>query len=82
MMNELSTLASGFEIYGGQLRFELFNWLENECKALHSVCDFKLDDLYLLNNVSNKILNLNEKRNNIEKYIFVFIIIFFFKYKI
>lgn len=48
MMDELATLASGFEIDGGQLRFELFKWLENECEILHRICDFRPDDMQLL----------------------------------
>lgn len=43
MMDEMSTLASGFEIDGDQLRFELFKWLERECGILHEICDFRLE---------------------------------------
>lgn len=43
MMDEMATLASGFEIDGGQLRFELFKWLERECAILHEICDFRFE---------------------------------------
>lgn len=43
MMDEMATLASGFEIDGGQLRFELFKWLERECTVLREICDFSLE---------------------------------------
>lgn len=49
MMDEMSTLASGFEIDGGQLRFELFKWLESECSVLHEICDFQIDETPGLN---------------------------------
>uniref|UniRef100_A0A7E4VLC2 WD_REPEATS_REGION domain-containing protein n=1 Tax=Panagrellus redivivus TaxID=6233 RepID=A0A7E4VLC2_PANRE len=42
-MEELSTLASGFEVDGGQLRFELFRWLEKECLVLRDICDYQVD---------------------------------------
>uniref|UniRef100_A0A914ZRW3 RAVE complex protein Rav1 C-terminal domain-containing protein n=1 Tax=Parascaris univalens TaxID=6257 RepID=A0A914ZRW3_PARUN len=41
MMEELSTLASGFEVDGGQLRFQLFKWLEKEVDVLKEVCDYE-----------------------------------------
>lgn len=34
MTEELSTLASGFEVDGGQLRYQLFHWLEKEVDVL------------------------------------------------
>ncbi len=37
MTEELSTLAIGFEVDGGQLRYQLFNWLEKEVEVL-KVC--------------------------------------------
>lgn len=43
MVEELSTLASGYEVDGGQLRYELFKWLENEFDVLRRVCDYKTD---------------------------------------
>ncbi|VDM39617.1 unnamed protein product [Toxocara canis] len=41
MMEEMSTLASGFEVDGGQLRFQLFKWLEKEVDMLKEVCDYQ-----------------------------------------
>ena len=32
MMEELSTLATGFEVDGGVLRYQLYIWLEREVK--------------------------------------------------
>lgn len=63
MMDELATLASGFEIDGGQLRFELFKWLENECKVLHTICDFQLDDFYPHTNDSSNISDLGDEES-------------------
>uniref|UniRef100_A0A915EBL8 RAVE complex protein Rav1 C-terminal domain-containing protein n=1 Tax=Ditylenchus dipsaci TaxID=166011 RepID=A0A915EBL8_9BILA len=59
MMDELATLASGFEIDGGQLRFELFKWLESECEVLHEVCDFHPN--VALNNTDFSILADSEQ---------------------
>ena len=39
MTDELNTLASGgYEVAGGQLRLELFCWLEKECEVLRRIC--------------------------------------------
>lgn len=43
MVEELSTLASGYEVDGGQLRFELFKWLEKEFDVLRRVCDYQTE---------------------------------------
>ncbi|KAE9556016.1 hypothetical protein FO519_000762 [Halicephalobus sp. NKZ332] len=56
-MDELSTLASGFEVDGGQLRCELFRWLEKECVVLRDICDYQMD--LSLNN-SGQISDLEE----------------------
>ncbi|KAG0712235.1 DmX-like protein 2 [Chionoecetes opilio] len=40
MMEELATLATGCEVDGGQLRYELYVWLEREVEALKEVCDY------------------------------------------
>lgn len=79
MMDELSTLASGFEIDGGQLRFELFKWLENECKVLHTICDFQVDDLYLFTNRSSNISGLDEEESELERFFLFKIRHFLFK---
>uniref|UniRef100_H2LCH0 Dmx-like 2 n=1 Tax=Oryzias latipes TaxID=8090 RepID=H2LCH0_ORYLA len=38
LMTELRTLATGFEVDGGKLRFQLYNWLEKEIAAMHKIC--------------------------------------------
>ena len=43
MMVELSTLATGFEVDGGQLRYQLYVWLENEVEVLHRLCQYGSD---------------------------------------
>uniref|UniRef100_A0A672YKJ1 Dmx-like 2 n=1 Tax=Sphaeramia orbicularis TaxID=375764 RepID=A0A672YKJ1_9TELE len=37
LMTELRTLATGFEVDGGKLRFQLYNWLEKEIARSSSV---------------------------------------------
>ena len=43
MMEELATLATGFEVDGGQLRFQLYIWLEREVEVLKKICKYGLD---------------------------------------
>ncbi|XP_037874527.1 dmX-like protein 2 isoform X1 [Bombyx mori] len=40
LMEELSTLATGFEVDGGHLRFQLYIWLEREVEALRRLCGY------------------------------------------
>ncbi|XP_057663826.1 dmX-like protein 1 isoform X3 [Diorhabda carinulata] len=40
LMEELSTLATGFEVDGGQLRYQLYMWLEREVEALRELCNY------------------------------------------
>lgn len=40
VMEELSTLATGFEVDGGQLRYQLYVWLEREVEALRTLCSY------------------------------------------
>ena len=40
MMEELATLATGFEVDGGQLRYQLFLWLEREVDVLKILCNY------------------------------------------
>lgn len=40
LMEELSTLATGFEVDGGQLRYQLYVWLEREVDALRQLCNY------------------------------------------
>lgn len=41
LMTELRTLATGYELDGGKLRFQLYNWLEKEIEAMHRICNYK-----------------------------------------
>ena len=47
MMEELSTLATGFEVDGGLLRYQLYIWLEREVDALKQLCNYGATDSYL-----------------------------------
>lgn len=40
LMEELSTLATGFEVDGGQLRYQLYVWLEREVETLRQLCSY------------------------------------------
>lgn len=40
MMEELSTLATGFEVDGGQLRYQLYIWLERSVQSLKEICNY------------------------------------------
>lgn len=44
LMEELSTLATGFEVDGGQLRYQLYVWLEHEVEALRQLCNYSCTD--------------------------------------
>lgn len=41
MMEELATLATGCEVDGGQLRYQLYIWLEREVEALKEICSYR-----------------------------------------
>ncbi|CAG9539942.1 unnamed protein product [Cercopithifilaria johnstoni] len=43
LVEELSTLASAFEVEGGQLRLQLLNWLEAGASVLQKVCGNRSD---------------------------------------
>ena len=47
MMEELSTLATGFEVDGGLLRYQLYIWLEREVEALKQLCNYGATDASL-----------------------------------
>ncbi len=47
MMEELSTLATGFEVDGGVLRYQLYIWLEREVEALKQLCNYGATDATL-----------------------------------
>ncbi|XP_076371203.1 dmX-like protein 2 isoform X5 [Tachypleus tridentatus] len=40
MMEELSTLATGFEVDGGHIRYQLYIWLEKGVTALRELCHY------------------------------------------
>ena len=42
MMEELSTLATGFETDGGLIRYQLYVWLEREVEALKKLCNYNV----------------------------------------
>ena len=44
LMEELSTLATGFEVDGGQLRYQLYVWLEKEVEVLKVLCNYGLPE--------------------------------------
>ncbi|XP_015792670.1 dmX-like protein 2 isoform X2 [Tetranychus urticae] len=41
LMEELSTLATGFEVDGGRLRYHLYIWLEKSVMALKVICNYR-----------------------------------------
>ncbi|XP_074603304.1 rabconnectin-3 alpha isoform X2 [Brevipalpus obovatus] len=41
LMEELSTLATGFEVDGGRLRYHLYLWLEKSVIALKETCNYR-----------------------------------------
>ncbi|XP_028298160.1 dmX-like protein 2 isoform X3 [Gouania willdenowi] len=43
LMTELRTLATGFEVDGGKLRFQLYSWLEKEIAAMHKICNYRVE---------------------------------------
>lgn len=43
IMEELSTLASGYEVDGGHLRAQLYFWLEKEVEVLRQLCDYNVN---------------------------------------
>eukprot|EP00094_Tigriopus_californicus_P002839 TCALIF_02737-PA protein Name:"Similar to DMXL1 DmX-like protein 1 (Homo sapiens)" AED:0.22 eAED:0.22 QI:0/0.72/0.68/1/1/1/19/158/2211 len=47
MMEELSTLATGFEVDGGLLRYQLYIWLEREVEALKQLCSYGATDVQI-----------------------------------
>ncbi len=45
LMEELSTLATGYEVDGGELRYHLYLWLEREVDALRYLCNYSVGDI-------------------------------------
>lgn len=52
LMEELSTLATGFEVDGGQLRYQLYVWLEKEVEALKQLCNYSDADTQATDDVA------------------------------
>ncbi|AWP07358.1 putative dmX-like protein 1 [Scophthalmus maximus] len=54
MTNELRTLSTGYEVDGGKLRYQLYQWLEREVVALQRCCSYKpcLPELSVLGDAS------------------------------
>ncbi|KFW11936.1 DmX-like 1, partial [Eurypyga helias] len=40
---ELRTLSTGYEVDGGKLRYQLYQWLEREVIALQKTCDYNVE---------------------------------------
>ncbi|XP_078283348.1 dmX-like protein 2 isoform X1 [Rhinoraja longicauda] len=55
LMTELRTLATGYEVDGGKLRFQLYNWLEKEIHAMHQICNYKTEVKDLIVEIDKKI---------------------------
>ncbi|XP_015742863.1 dmX-like protein 1 isoform X1 [Python bivittatus] len=43
LTEELRTLSTGYEVDGGKLRYQLYNWLEREVVALQKTCDYSIE---------------------------------------
>ncbi|XP_060840547.1 dmX-like protein 2 isoform X2 [Rhopalosiphum padi] len=48
LMEELSTLATGYEVDGGELRYHLYLWLEREVDALRHLCNYSSKDSMII----------------------------------
>ena len=42
---ELRTLSTGYEVDGGKLRYQLYQWLEREVVALQKTCDYSVEEI-------------------------------------
>ncbi|NWS21003.1 DMXL1 protein, partial [Pachyramphus minor] len=42
---ELRTLSTGYEVDGGKLRYQLYQWLEKEVVALQKTCDYNVEEI-------------------------------------
>lgn len=61
LMEELSTLATGFEVDGGQLRYQLYVWLEKEVEALKQLCNYSSMDRENVINDENNSADANDR---------------------
>ena len=64
LIEEMSTLANGFEVVGGQLRYYMYYWLERETELLKQL----IDNRYLLVNFILQITMLITLKNLSFKY--------------
>jgi len=51
IVDELSTLATGFEVDGGQLRYQLYIWLEKEVEVLKLLCNYGMESSSTLRDI-------------------------------
>lgn len=61
LMEELSTLATGFEVDGGQLRYQLYVWLEKEVEALKQLCNYSSSESDNVANDDSNPTDANER---------------------
>ena len=64
MMEELSTLATGFESDGGLIRYQLYVWLEREVEALKKLCNYNAVDTATEPNLSLSLSMEEHKSTN------------------
>lgn len=65
LMEELSTLATGFEVDGGQLRYQLYVWLEKEVEALKQLCNYSSSESESATNDENNPTDPNDRETPI-----------------
>ncbi|KAG8440494.1 hypothetical protein GDO86_006302 [Hymenochirus boettgeri] len=70
LMTELRTLATGHEVDGGKLRFQLYNWLEREIAAMHKIFNNESDckDDTTESQESSEILDVQDEKMDIGSY--------------
>uniref|UniRef100_G1K3L5 PRKR-interacting protein 1 homolog n=1 Tax=Xenopus tropicalis TaxID=8364 RepID=G1K3L5_XENTR len=70
LMTELRTLATGHEVDGGKLRFQLYSWLEREIAAMHKIFNHESDskDYSSETHESSEILDPQEEKTDIGSY--------------
>lgn len=67
MTDGLSTLASGVEVDGGQLRIELLDWLEKECATLKEICEYHTDDFGLVDDPTSTSEDKNDLFSSLKR---------------
>ncbi|XP_018108571.1 dmX-like protein 2 isoform X3 [Xenopus laevis] len=70
LMTELRTLATGHEVDGGKLRFQLYSWLEREIAAMHKIFNHESDskDYSSETYESSEILDTQKEKTDIGSY--------------